>query len=196
MLISSFVPGDYDRLDGESTVGQPSYLKVQEQLRVFLDAPKLEYNDEPCPFPMDELLSDGSEDEHDVWRDVGGQSEDTHGYSHNSNDVAVCRYSSSSLPSSGENSPHALAAHTLLHGASHHGPSKDVRAALAKDGSSRGIFGMKHKNKIAPCKLHETLVPGSTVDNCEWTDVSKEARAMYTCRASTHALKVCSCCFT
>ena len=127
--------GDYDRMDGESVIGQPSYLKVQEQLRVFLDAPKLEYNDEPCPFPMDELLSDGSEDEHDVWRDVGGQSEDTHGYSHNSNDVAVCRYnSSSSCPSSGESSPHALAAGgALLHGgANYHGPSKDVRAALAK----------------------------------------------------------------
>ena len=44
--------------------------------------------------------------------------------------------------------------------------------------------------KKLPCKLHETLVPGSTVDNCEWTDVSKEARAMYTCRATTHPMKV------
>ena len=52
-----------------------------------------------------------------------------------------------------------------------------------------GVFGMSSAKKL-PCKLHETLVPGSTVDNCEWTDVSKEARAMYTCRASTHPMKV------
>ena len=138
-LFYDFALGDYDRMDGETVIGQPSYLKVQEQLRVFLDAPNLEYTDEPCPFPMDELLSDGSEDEHDVWRDVGGQSEDTHGYSHNSNDISVCRYNNHnhSCLSSGENSPNALAtaaSGALSHGgsSSHHGPSKDVRAALAK----------------------------------------------------------------
>jgi hypothetical protein len=65
----------------------------------------------------------------------------------------------------------------------------EVIAALG--GGSRGVFkGSEKAAKRLPVPLHDTLVPGSCFAKCEFVDVSKEARAMYTCRATTHPLKV------
>lgn len=38
--------------------------------------------------------------------------------------------------------------------------------------------------------LHECLVPGSTYDNVEFTDMCPEAKAMYSDRSETHSMKV------
>ena len=53
---------DYDRRDNEISMSQSSCIKVQETLRVFLDAPLLEYTDEARPFPsLDDSDVDNSE---------------------------------------------------------------------------------------------------------------------------------------
>ena len=54
---------DYDGRDNEVSMNQSSCIKVQETLRVFLDAPLLEYTDEARPFPsLDD--SDAGNSEH------------------------------------------------------------------------------------------------------------------------------------
>ena len=54
---------DYDGRDHEISMSQSSCIKVQETLRVFLDAPLLEYTDEARPFPsLDD--SDAGNSEH------------------------------------------------------------------------------------------------------------------------------------
>ena len=168
---------DYDRMEGEATVGQPSYLRVQDALRLFLDLSTYEYAEDAPPFPADDLGSDTSED--DVWRDVGGGSEETHGFGGSDLGLSVAAGSGNSSP--------MTVPHGGTDGASRRAaPSVGVVAAL---GGSTGIFGMVSARK-PPGPLHPTLVEGACFDNCEFNDVSKEARALYTCRATTHPLKV------
>jgi len=171
---------DYDRMEGEATAGQPSYLKVQDALRVFLELSTYEYAEDAVPFPADDG-SDLSED--DVWRDVGGASEEQ--------GFAACdlggEVSVAHGAGNGNDSPTVRRATAATATATAAAAPPPVVAAL---GGSKGIFGMVSALQKAPVPLHPTLAPGSCFDNCEFIDVSKEARAMYTCRATTHPLKV------
>jgi hypothetical protein len=57
--------------------------------------------------------------------------------------------------------------------------------AVPKESSPR--VAMKKADRPA---LHECLVPGSTYDNVEFTDMCPEAKAMYSDRSETHSMKV------
>jgi hypothetical protein len=56
---------------------------------------------------------------------------------------------------------------------------------IPKESSPRAA--MKKAGRPA---LHECLVPGSTYDNVEFTDMCPEAKAMYSDRSETHSMKV------
>jgi hypothetical protein len=184
------VSRDCDRWDGEAKA-QPSYLKVQEHLRVFLDAPTFEYSDEVRVR---------------VRVRVG------------LNEILLCRPRLASLPFHGS-TVRALTTTTLPLQVHSFPSPDDTMSDMASDdetevwrdsagvpngagnsrmeviaalgGGSRGVFkGSEKAAKKLPVPLHDTLVPGSCFAKCEFNDVSKEARAMYTCRATTHPLKV------
>ena len=164
---------DYDRLDGEE--GGLPYLRIQQLLRVFLDSPTFEYTEEAMSFPcIDDMGSDAGTDD-DIVRDYSSSDDNVQKVDrdHSVALTALIAQRTEKVDSSRTNGTSSTRSSTP--------------AAVASKRTT--VFGANDAEKV-PQKLHETLVPGSTYDNCEFSDVSAEARAMYTCRAATHPLKV------
>ena len=177
---------DYARSDEEPVTNISSHMIVQETLRKFLNFPLLEYTDKVHTFPSFQAYG-----YHNSPSSKSDSSED----SYNSDDIDLL--SSEESPVRGHDDHHFILAnspHYKAHGThSHlqHGTGTTIPHTTHKTPSSpRTQLQNQLSEKTDRPALHESLVPGSTYENVEFNDLCPEARAMYSDRSETHAMKV------
>ena len=180
-MYSHLLKSDYVKNDEDGTSYNSSHLTVQNTLRKFLNSPSLEYVDKVYSFPS--FLA---------YRDINSPSSksDSDEESYSSDDLAeILSYEDSPNKQRDDNHRSNSSPFFLRN-------SDDGNAFLGVNcEESKGHFGSNFMvngvtDKYDPPVLHESLVPGSTYDNVEFKDLCTEARAMYSDRSLTHAMKV------